>query len=249
MEPQRPGLDRLRLNVVDLAAAEAALDRAGFATVPLEAPGWLGVVLPFAHLEFEAAEALGIAALGVVVEAEHPAANDAAAPTREVVGTARLAFAEAPIGAGELPLVRSRTLTPEALRPPAALRHTNGALAFVGATCVVADPEAVARDLALLCGQDVLTRTDGIVAARLGGATLLVAAASDAELLHPDLTDPPAEPVAGPRVVALAFEVADVERTATTLAERGQPVRRRADGSLGTTLPALGVAVEFRGRG
>ena len=241
-------LDRLRLEVPDLDAAEAALKTSGFATVPLGAAGWRGVVFPFEHLEFTAAAAPGLVALGLAGDAERPAANDAAPATREVVGTARLAFAEEPVAAGELPLVRSRTLTPEALRPPAALRHPNGARGLVGATCVVAEPEPVARALADLSGDAALTRTDAIVAVRFARTTLLLASASDVELLHPDLTCDLEEPVPAPRVVALAIEVADTARTAEVLRAAGQPVQPRADGSLGTAAPALGLALEFRTR-
>jgi hypothetical protein len=248
LEPQRVRLDRLRLDVPDLDAADAALERLGFATVPLGASGWRGVALPFEHLELEAAAAPGLAAIGLVREPERAAANDAAPATREVVGTARLAFAEEALDAAGLPLVLSRTLTPETLRPPAALRHPNGALGLVGATCVVADPERAARALGALLGEAAITRTDAIFALRLARTTLLVASASDAELLHPDLTCALDDPVPAPRVVAVAIEVADTERTAEAMQARGQAVQRRPDGSLGAAAPALGLAFEFRRR-
>ena len=241
-------LDRLRLEVPDLAAATTALERLGFATVPLDASGWCGVAFPFEHLEFEAAAAPGLGAIGLAPERERAAANDAAPATREVVGTARLAFAEEALDAPGLPLVRSRTLTPETLRPPAALRHPNGALALVGATCVVAEPERVARALGRFVGEAAITRTDSIFALRLARTTLLLTSAADAELLHPDLTSALDDPVAAARVVAVAIEVADTARTADALAARGQAVRRRPDGSLGATAPALGLALEFRRR-
>ncbi len=241
-------LDRLRVEVPDLDAAEAALERTGFAMIPLGAPGWRGVAFPFEHLEFETAAAPGLAAIGLAREAERAAANDAAPATREVVGTARLAFAEEALEAAGLPLVLSRTLTPDTLRPPAALRHPNGALALVGATCVVADPERVARALGELLGDAAITRTDAIFALRLARTTLLVASASDAELLHPDLTCTLADPVPAARLVAVAIEVEDTERTAEVLEARGQTVRRRPDGSLGAAAPALGLALEFRRR-
>jgi hypothetical protein len=126
------------------------------------------------------------------------------------------------------------------------LRHPNGALGLAGATCVVADPEAAAGTLAGLLGEAALTRTDAIVAVRLGETTLLLASASDAELLHPDLTCALDDPVPAARIVAIALAVADPERTAAVLAERGCDVRRRPDGSLGTAAPALGLALEFR---
>jgi hypothetical protein len=245
LEPLRTRLDRLRLGVPDLDAATAALDRLGFATVPLGATGWRGVAFPFEHLEFEPATTPALAAVGVVDTSEHAAANDAAPATREVTGSARLAFAETPLAAGELPLVRARTLTPETLRPAAALRHPNGALALTGATCVVAEPEAVAQALAGLFGEAAITRTDAVVAFRQAGATLLLASARDVELLHPDLTCTLDDPVPAPRIVALALAVADPARTAETLTARGRPVRRRADGSLGTAAPALGLSLEF----
>lgn len=241
-------LDRLRLEVPDLDAADAALERLGFATVPLDAPAWCGVAFPFEHLEFEAAATPGLGAIGLAGDAERSAANDAAPATREVVGTARLAFAEEALDAAGLPLVRSRTLTPETLRPPAALRHPNGALGLVGATCVVAEPERVARALAAVAGEAAVTRTDAIFALRFARTTLLVASARDAELLHPDLTCALDDPVAAPRIVAVAIEVADTARAAEAMAARGQPVQRRPDGSLGAAAPALGLAFEFRRR-
>jgi hypothetical protein len=248
LEPLHVRLDRLRLQVADLGAAEAALECLGFAPVPLGASGWHGVAFPFEHLEFEAAAAPGLAAIGLVRESEPAAANDAAAATREVVGDARLAFAEEPLEAGGLPLVLSRTLTPDTLRPPAALRHPNGAVALVGATCVVADPEAVARALGERLGDAAITRTDAIFALRLAHTTLLVASASDAELLHPDLTCTLEDPMAAARIVALAIAVADTARTAEALEARGETVRRRPDGSLGAAAPALGLSLEFRSR-
>jgi len=245
LEPLRARLDRLRLRVPDLDAAGAALDHLGFATVPLGATAWRGVAFAFEHLEFEPAATPALAAVGLVDTAERAAANDAAPATREIIGDARLAFAETPLAAGELPLVRARTLTPETLRPAAALRHPNGALALTGATCVVADPEPVAHALADLFGEAAITRTDTIVAFRQAGATLLLASASDAELLHPDLTCTLDDPVPAPRIVAIAIAVADTTHTAETLTSRGQPVRRRADGSLGTAAAALGLSLEF----
>jgi hypothetical protein len=245
LEPLRTRLDRLRLRVPDLDAAEAALASLGFATVPLGAAAWRGVAFAFEHLEFEPGATPALAAVGLVDTTERAAANDAAPATREVTGDHRLAFAETPLAAGELPLVRARTLTPETLRPAAALRHPNGALALTGATCVVAEPEPVARALADLFGDAAITRTDAIVAFRQAGATLLLASASDAELLHPDLPCTLDDPVEAPRLVALAIAVGDTARTAETLTARGRSVRRRADGSLGTAAPALGLSLEF----
>jgi hypothetical protein len=239
-------LDHLRLAVPDADAATAALEGLGFAVRAPTGVAWRAVVFAFEHLELVPAPDHGLMAVGVGDVRDRPAANDAAPPTRRIDGEPPITFAERDLGVAGLPVVHARTLTAEALRPVSALRHPNRALALVGATLVVPDPAAVAVALAPVLGDARITRTDAVVAVHLGVTTLLLAAPSDAELLHPDLPDDVEEGATAPRVVSLAIGVADTERAASVLAERGRTVRRRPDGSLGVAVPALGLSLEFR---
>jgi hypothetical protein len=241
--------DHLRVGVADVAAAAAALEGLGFARVPDGPADWCGVAFAFQHLEFEPAPTARLAGIGLSHRGDRPAANEPAPATRILEGAARLAFAEEDLAVAGLPVRRSRLLTPDALRPPAALRHPNRALGLVGATVIVPDATAAARALAPVLGEAGTTRTDTLLAVHLERVTLLFTAGRDVDLLHADLPfDPEAEveAQAGPRVAALTIAVGDGDRTAAVLAAHGHDPRRRPDGSLGLAVPALGLALEFR---
>jgi len=242
-----PGVrfDHLRVGVADVAAARSALERLGFAPVPAETGDWCGVAFPFHHLEFEPAAQAGHAAVGLCDRDDHPAANEPAPATRVVEAAERLAFAEEDLAVAGLTVRRSRLLTPDGLRPPAALRHPNRALGLVGATLIVPDATAAARALAPVLGEAGTTRTDTLLAVHLGPVTLLFTAGADVDLLHADLPFDPAA-VTAPRVASLTVAVGDIERTAALLTEHDVAVRRRPDGSLGLADTDLGLALEFR---
>jgi len=235
-------LDHLRLRVPDPKAAETDLEELGFHVHRLDSADWRAVVLPFAHLELEADGVEGLVAIGLAGRTGRGGggASEAAVPTRRV--DAALAFAECEAGIAGLPLAFSRTLAPEALRPAAALRHGNGAVGLASVTCVVSAPVALAPKLAAMLGESLVTRTDDVIAVRLDRTVLLLATAADAELLHPDLAS---RASAAPALVAIDVTVDDLARVEAVLAAAGRPARRRADGSLGASVPALGLRVAF----
>ena len=243
MDGPASGLDHLRVRVADPAAACRALTRAGFAASELDV-GHAAVIFLRDHLEIGRGDV-------AAAELEMLALADAPLPDREPTHIRQLGavrFAETDLGgAPALPLAASRALTPANLRTPAALRHANGAVGIAGLTIVTRAPAAAASSLPGVLGSDALTRTDGIVAARIGAATLLLATWDDAEALHPDLVvDPETVGSDAPLAVALSIEVARLDRTVAVLEAGELPFRRRPDGSLGLKLAALGLSLEFR---
>ncbi len=144
---------------------------------------------------------------------------------------------------GGLLLFACHHLTPHLLRRPEWLRHANGARALRSCTVLAADPEPLVGALTRLLGRAARSETDQVTTFQTGGAPILIAPPEDALLLHPTLGDAP--PPGDPRLVAASLEVADPERTASFLRERGFPVRRIADGFALPPAAGRGLVLEF----
>ncbi len=144
---------------------------------------------------------------------------------------------------GDLVLFACHHLTPGLLRRPEWLRHGNGARALRSCTVLAADPAPLVEVLTRLLGAAARSETDGIVTFHTGGAPILLAPPEDALLLHPTLGE--LELGAEPRLAAVSLEVADPERTAAFLQERGLPVRRIPDGCGLPPAAGRGLVLEF----
>lgn len=120
-----------------------------------------------------------------------------------------------------LPSFICHHLTPELMRRPEWLTHANGAVAVVGATVVVADPEATARGYEALLGAGAVTRTDRVVAVRVGRHVVMFTGVDELEQIHPgaDIDEDADLPYAA----LMTLGVRDLAATRAFLAGRGIP--------------------------
>jgi catechol 2,3-dioxygenase-like lactoylglutathione lyase family enzyme len=114
-----------------------------------------------------------------------------------------------PAATPQVPMFLCQHLSPELVRRPAWLRHPNTATGIASVTAVVGEPESVVGTCARLFGDGAVGRTDGVVSARVGSASILFATPAEAAALHPEL-DPDA--LAPPALVAASLRIEDANR-------------------------------------
>lgn len=135
-------------------------------------------------------------------------------------------------------------LSPELVRRPAWLAHSNGATAVSSVTAIVADPLAVVSAYQRLLGPSAVGLTDEIVTLRLGHATVLLAKPVDAEVLYPWI-DTGRRKL--PAIIAATFAAGDLAAAARALAAGDVPYELEGGGRSLIVRPehATGVLVEF----
>ena len=126
-----------------------------------------------------------------------------------------------------LPSFICQHLTPELMRRPQWLDHANGALGLESVTVVVADPETAARGYEAFLGAGAVTRTDRVVAVRVGRHVVMFASEDELEQIHPGIDI--GENAELPYAAVMTLAVRDLATTGAFLAGRGIPHGRVGD--------------------
>ncbi|WP_298727096.1 VOC family protein [uncultured Ferrovibrio sp.] len=137
-------------------------------------------------------------------------------------------------------------LTPELLRRPEWLVHPNGAEHLAGVVVVTDDPPALELTYERLLGAGSAVRTDRMIAARIGGETILFVTPDDLATLFPDLDHAP-RPT--PYVAGMRFRVHNPEAAAAYFKAAGVTHERSLDGTVLVPAEAAhGCFLEFSAR-
>ncbi len=180
---------------------------------------------------------------GVAPEAPKDLARNLELPEGTVQPRFRLVHLPAR-AAPALPALLCQHLTPEMIRNPEWLDHTNGGRALAGITVVVADPPALAAAYAKLLGEGAVAPADDMLTVRVGQASLVFARPDAFARRHAGIEAPGELPV----VAGMTVAVDDGDETAAVLRERGVTYARGTDGAL--VVPpseTCGVVLEFAG--
>ena len=132
--------------------------------------------------------------------------------------------------------------TPELMRSPELMRHPNGAVAFAGATAVVADPAPFTASMERVFGRGAVSRTDHGIAVAIGRGRLDITTPAGFPMVHPGAAGP-AMPL--PNWYALRVAVDSVQATASYLASQGIPYEPTDNGCRVDPQHARGVLLEF----
>lgn len=121
-------------------------------------------------------------------------------------------------------------LTPDLVRRPSWLSHSNGASGIKSLSLLVADPARLQAAYARLAGGEQVGRDAGMLAVKIGRHRLNFTTAERFQAAHPGLTVPADFPLPG--IAALELAVRSRKRTADYLTKQGVVFDTLPDGRL-----------------
>lgn len=121
-------------------------------------------------------------------------------------------------------------LTPDLVRRPSWLSHSNGASGIKSIWVLAADVAALEAAYARFAGGDQVSRSAGVLAVKIGRHRLVFTTPARFQTAHPGATIPADFPLPG--VVALELAVRSRKRTADYLTKQGVVFDTLADGRL-----------------
>ncbi len=121
-------------------------------------------------------------------------------------------------------------LTPDLVRRPSWLSHSNGVSAIKSVTLLVESPAALKPSYARLAGAEQVNAGPGLLAVKLGRHRLTFATPAKFRTMHPGIEIP--ADLLMPGIVALEFAVRSRKRTAAYLRKEGVVFDELPDGRL-----------------
>ncbi|NFV80750.1 VOC family protein [Magnetospirillum aberrantis] len=160
-----------------------------------------------------------------------------------------LMFSEMPLPPVATPGIPTRVvqhITAERERHPQWLDHPNTACGIAAATAIVEEPPALTPAWDVLFGPHSAVLTDDTVTVHTGGGLIYLTRPDELTQLHPEAELDELPP--SPALVALAIRVADTDRAAQVLKDKGVDFSRDREGTV--RIPpseACGVFIEMVG--